>query len=144
MTWGEIQVITLQKMFVNEEPIEVNALNELKNNDDYKVFLNSMPAAANEGIRRLYAYGYPKYNYDEDIGEYTQKQPDIITSLTKNEYRMKLSNECCVLLPLYIASELYKDDDISLSTIYRNEFETGLLELQNNIENPQIDVIFRM
>lgn len=144
MTWGEIQIIALQKMFVNEEPIEVNALHELKNNDDYKVFLNSMPAVANEGIMRLRAYGYPKYVYNEETKKYEQDIVDLITDSTDIDYRMKLNDECCVLLPLYIASELYKDDDISLATIYRNEFESGLLELTSNIENPQIDVIYEM
>ena len=32
----------------------------------------------------------------------------------------------CAIVPLYLASELYKDDDISLSTSYRNQFETEL------------------
>lgn len=30
------------------------------------------------------------------------------------------------IVPLYLASELYKDDDISLSTQYRNQFESEL------------------
>ena len=28
--------------------------------------------------------------------------------------------------PLYIASQLYKDEDLGLATLYRNEFELGL------------------
>ena len=35
-----------------------------------------------------------------------------------------------VLLPLYMASQLYKDDDITLATMYRNEFEVAFSLLQ--------------
>ena len=38
--------------------------------------------------------------------------------------------EMIALLPLYIASELYKDDDISVATIYRNQFELSLANLK--------------
>ena len=34
MTWGEIQIISLQKMFAKDEPITVNNLTELRNDDD--------------------------------------------------------------------------------------------------------------
>ena len=42
-----------------------------------------------------------------------------------------------VLIPLYIASQLYKDDDISQATAYRNEFEVGLQDLYRNIETQE-------
>lgn len=32
----------------------------------------------------------------------------------------------CAIIPLYLASELYKDDDVSLAVAYRNQFETEL------------------
>lgn len=37
--------------------------------------------------------------------------------------------DVAVLLPLYMASQLYKDDDNSIATIYRNEFEVARGEL---------------
>ena len=52
--------------------------------------------------------------------------------------------EACIILPLYMASQLYKDDDITLATTYRNEFETELAELTTNIENQNVDVIYEM
>lgn len=52
--------------------------------------------------------------------------PDKIISTTLDTYVFKTPVEMVALLPLYIASELYKDDDIQLSTIYRNQFEIGL------------------
>ncbi len=54
---------------------------------------------------------------------------------------LDVSNEVAVLLPLYIASELYKDDDIAIATTYRNEFEVGIAELNNvgSSEAPQFE-----
>lgn len=43
-----------------------------------------------------------------------------------DSYVLPLDPELAVLLPLYIASQLYKDDDISIATVYRNEFEQGI------------------
>ena len=34
MTWGEIQIISLQKMFAKDEPINVKDLEKLKEDDD--------------------------------------------------------------------------------------------------------------
>lgn len=59
-------------------------------------------------------------------GEYIIKYqcyPETITDETDDEYEIPLEQEMVVLLPLYMASELYKDDDVSLATMYRNEFE---------------------
>lgn len=61
---------------------------------------------------------------------YYNSYPQIITSSTPDETVMNLDPEMGVLLPLYIVSQLYKDDDISISTVYRNEFEAGLDDLK--------------
>lgn len=70
-----------------------------------------------------------------------QAYPDKITDKTKDNYKFNMSGEMISLLPLYIASEIYKDDDISMATMYRNQFELGLdkvmtirepLEFKNN------------
>ena len=53
MTWGEIQIIALQKMFAKDEPIKVENLNTLRNDDDCKWYLSAMPAVANEAIQQL-------------------------------------------------------------------------------------------
>ena len=52
-----------------------------------------------------------------------------------DDYEIDLPEAACVLIPLYMASQLYKDDDISQATAYRNEFEAGLVDLRNEIEN---------
>jgi len=51
--------------------------------------------------------------------------PTAITKDTADSYVLELAPESVALLPLYIASELYKDDDIGVATQYRNEFEAG-------------------
>lgn len=63
---------------------------------------------------------------DMTDGEYTIKyQPyaEKIDDDTDDSYELPLEHEMAVLLPLYMASELYKDDDLAMSTMYRNEFE---------------------
>lgn len=55
-----------------------------------------------------------------------QPYQEKITLETSNDEEIQLPDEIAVILPLYIASQLYKDDDIAISTMYRNEFETAL------------------
>ena len=52
-----------------------------------------------------------------------------------NNYEFKAPVELMSLVPLYIASQIYKEDDIGLSTIYRNEFEVGREQLKNSSSN---------
>ncbi|MEG2570778.1 MAG: hypothetical protein RSA70_05015 [Clostridia bacterium] len=49
--------------------------------------------------------------------------PGEITVNTDDNYVLPLDFELAPLLPLYIASELYRDDDPSVAAGYRNEFE---------------------
>lgn len=60
---------------------------------------------------------------------YYNAYPAPITHETLDEYELPLDPEVAVLLPLYMASQLYKDDDAGIATTYRNEFEVarGLL-----------------
>ena len=51
--------------------------------------------------------------------------PQQITLETPDTYEMSLDPEVEALVPLYMASQLYKDDDNSIATVYRNEFEVG-------------------
>ena len=55
-----------------------------------------------------------------------QPYQEKITLDTSDDEEIVLPDEVAVILPLYIASQLYKDDDIAMSTMYRNEFETAL------------------
>ena len=305
-TWGDIEILSLQKMFLNNQSITTDDLNAMRTDRKYAIYLNAMPAVANEGLLRLMSVGTPlvkkytisynvpeevytykdrdsrtiinedyvievgiaksyyfevnddatiiieqnnagtwetlttinhvsdasksfetvkgnitntneneirftfshsgylynirnlavygiSFRFEEDIYEYTQKQrydlqtliPDLyeissiefekdgqigkfdayyllegdktlvidsnyvgnfiitykayptkITNNTSDSYKFTLPSEMVALLPLYIASELYKDDDISVATMYRNQFEMSLANLKS-IEEPE-------
>jgi hypothetical protein len=62
---------------------------------------------------------------------YYHAYPAQITALTDDDYVMMIDPELAVLLPIYMASVLYMDDDNGLATSYRNYFETGLSDLIN-------------
>ena len=176
MTWKDIKVATLQKMFAadgNDIPTDGSA-------DDY---VDAMPYAANEALNLLatagrflvksqviahdgtdkkydlptvisdfyefdkiicdtgsavtdfynyklennvlYLYGVPAGNYTITYKAY----PTQITDSTLDTYVFPMPNEVVVLIPLYMASQLYKDDDNAIATTYRNEFEVAFERL---------------
>ena len=51
--------------------------------------------------------------------------PQFITLDTPDDTELSLDPEVATLIPLYMASQLYKDDDNAIATVYRNEFEVG-------------------
>lgn len=69
----------------------------------------------NKGVYRIYYRAYPVR----------------ITRETEDDYELPLDPEVAVLLPLYMASQGYKDDDNSIATVYRNEFEVAFDRLMN-------------
>jgi len=100
MKWYDVKLITLQKMF------SVSG-DRIVRDDVTLPYLAAMPYVCNEGLTLLYA--------DEDK----------ITSATSDDYEFKLDAAGAELLPFYMASQLYKDEDVGLAAIYRNEFEVG-------------------
>lgn len=181
MTWGDVKLATLQKMF-SSDGATIN-----KNDESIKEYLNSMPAAANEAIRMLATSVAPVRKSEEiskskgkkmsvDCTDFSRfwrmESPEVyhiqngipeayadckflagkylvfpesaegtfecfydampaeITLNTADTEKIDLPDEAVVLLPLYMASELYKDDDLSIATYYRNEFETALERLK--------------
>lgn len=134
MTWGEIQISALEKMFAKDEPISVDDLITLRDDDDTKWYLSTMPKVANEAIQRIKPYVMNEFEYNEETQKYDRTTVPTIDNDTEDDYEVELDESACVLIPLYIASELYKDDDIALATQYRNEFEAGLQDLYNKIE----------
>lgn len=57
--------------------------------------------------------------------------PPELTAETPEDYELPLYPELAALLPLYMASQLYKDDEVSIAAQYRNEFEVGREALQS-------------
>lgn len=135
MTWGEIQKISLEKMFAKDEPIELDDIEDLRDDDDCKWYLSAMPAVCNEAIERVKPYCINTYEYNGETKKYDKTTIEHITTDTDTDYVIGLPESACVLIPLYIASQLYKDDDIAQATAYRNEFEVGLQDLVVEIEN---------
>ncbi|MEG0178461.1 MAG: hypothetical protein RR573_02905 [Oscillospiraceae bacterium] len=64
---------------------------------------------------------------------YYKAKPKLIQDNTAPDEVIDITEEAAVLLPLYIASELYKDDDAGLAAGYRNEFEAGREALMGRI-----------
>ena len=75
----------------------------------------------------------------DEIGNYTiyyKAYPEQITADTDDTYELPIDEEVAVLLPLYMASQLYKDDDNGIATSYRNEFEVAFERLKNKANTP--------
>ena len=184
MTWKDVKLATLQKMF-SAEGLVINEAD-----DGLREYLNAMPQAANEGLQLLCTAGkylrrchefeagaegetrtvdlqeavpdlyrveqLELYSFDSadapvpvrgaklvagrylvlpnapggKLALYYNAWPQPVTSATPDEEKLPLDPEVAVLLPLYMASQLYKDDDITLATMYRNEFEVAFSLLQ--------------
>lgn len=197
MNWGQIQIESLKKMFLNNEELEIDKLEEYKTDKKYKTYLYAMPQACNEAINYIIENGKPlikeyklkkkeknKYNlpqqvpnfkrlyqivYDGDnkpdwyvegnnvlvinnwesgdITVYYESYHDLITSSTSSLFSLDLDNQMVVLIPLYIAAELYKDDDVQLATMYMNEFVTNVSNIAGKDFNPNpthIESVFEM
>lgn len=67
---------------------------------------------------------------------YYKAYPQPITLETTDDTELVLDPEVAALLPLYMASQLYKDDDISIATVYRNEFEVAFERLVKAVSAP--------
>ena len=63
---------------------------------------------------------------------YYRAYPAQLTADTEDDYVLPIDPEVYALLPLYMASQLYKDDDQGIATSYRNEFEVGFERLVNS------------
>ena len=58
--------------------------------------------------------------------------PQVIDASTPDDTVIELAPEAAALIPLYIAAELYKEDELAMATMFRNEFEDGLVKLQQS------------
>lgn len=67
---------------------------------------------------------------------YYKAYPQMITNETGDDVELALDPEVEALLPLYMASQLYKDDDLGMATQYRNEFEVAFERLADSVSAP--------
>ena len=56
--------------------------------------------------------------------------PQTITGETPDSELIDMKPEAAALIPLYIAGELYKEDELAMATVFRNEFEDGLEKMR--------------
>ena len=78
----------------------------------------------------------------KDVGSYTiyyRKYPPKITFDTADKYILPIDPEVAAIMPLYMASQLYKDDDNSIATVFRNEFEVARDALSQQADVPQYE-----
>ena len=64
-----------------------------------------------------------------EITVYYNPLPQVITASTPDDEEIRLLPMASSLLPLYMASQIFKDDDMRQAVQLRNEFETGLARL---------------
>lgn len=70
---------------------------------------------------------------------YYKAYPQAITSETTDDTVLEVDPEVIALLPLYMASQLYKEDDNGIATSYRNEFETAFGRLRDTKSTPSAE-----
>lgn len=194
MTWKDIKLITLQKMFSAEGSV-------IPTDDSTKDYIAGMPYVANEGLLMICAsrrpivryvdlnadqgrvvgdyrvydmkeYApdfyqfYPEVYYTEGsrrrTGDYATESNDVfvvnngrkgtftvyykaypeeITPATEDDYVLTAPRDVQAVLALYMASQLYKEDDNGIATSLRNEFEVAYDRL--SYDNPLIKPVVR-
>ena len=108
--------------------------------DFYNLFDNSITYEG--GVSPVYLNTTDYYRESDHIlilpsnkaGMYTiyyHAYPEQITEDTEDDYVLPIDPEVAALLPLYMASQLYPDDDLAIATTLRNQFEVGLDSLVN-------------
>ena len=70
---------------------------------------------------------------------YYKAYPQQITVDTLDTEELAIDEEVAPLLPLYMASQLYKDDDNGIATSYRNEFEVAFERLYKRNISPSAE-----
>lgn len=128
---------------VNEEVIRYNLKEMLP--DFYQIYAGKVYIEKDGSPRYLSASEYYTEANDTIVfradrpGVYTvyyKKYAQEITKETPDDYVLPLDPEVAAIIPLYIASQLYKDDDNGIATTYRNEFETAFDRLKQKVEVP--------
>ena len=132
--YDNTQNISNIPLYFNENKITIDDIldtNSVSNGEwfykIYKIYKNGKELINNTDYRMI---DYHTISFKDRVNGdyYILYQPYVgkITEETSDDYVLPLEYETVVLLPLYMASQLYKDDDLSLSTIYRNEFEAAI------------------
>ena len=103
---------------------------------DFRSFTDEVYIETERGKNRLFGYLTESTSVlvlpswlEGEIIVYYNPIPQIVTPYTPDDTEIMLLPMACSLLPLYIGSQIIKDDDMRQSVQLRNEFETGLSRL---------------
>ena len=155
-TWADIQLLAIQKMFLNNGAITADDLETMRTDRKYATYLNAMPAIANEGLIRLMSVGTPlikKYTITHNIPDkiYTYKSYDSVTIIDEDyiidagkakAYYLELNDTCNVEIQKKI-NDVWETIDVieHVSTSsYGYEVEKNLID---NNENADIRFVFK-
>ncbi len=103
---------------------------------DFRSFTGEVYAERNGERKRVYGFLTEASSIlvlpsqlEGEITVYYNPLPEVVSSETPDEQEIGLIPMASSLLPLYMASQLFKDDDMRQAVQLRNEFEAGLERL---------------
>lgn len=110
--------------------------------DDFRSFTDEVYIQTDKGRERLYGYVTEAASVlvlpawiEGEITVYYNPLPQYISQYISDDEEIRLLPMASTLLPLYIASQLFKDDDMRLAVQLRNEFEAGLARMSSLISS---------
>lgn len=154
-TWGEIQLISIKKMFLNNVPLEVADLPTMRTDRKYQLYLNAMPEHANEGLMRLMKRGKPlvkKYTLTYDIPDsiidiqsfdtkFVTNEDLIIYSLISKSYYFEINNDATIEIQRNDNGTWTKIDEINHVATNAGSYEAYKGNIINE-NNDDIRIIF--
>ena len=103
---------------------------------DFRSFTDEIYLESSSGRQRLYGYVTEAGSIlvlpawlEGTITVYYNPLPPLVPQTVSDDFVIDLVPMALTLLPLYIASQLFKDDDMRQAVQLRNEFETGLARM---------------
>ncbi len=100
---------------------------------DFRSFTDEVYIQTEKGRQRLYGYVTEATSVlvlpawlNGEIIVYYNPLPQVISQTVSDDEVIRLLPMAATLLPLYMASQVFKDDDMRQAVQLRNEFEIGL------------------
>lgn len=145
-TWGEIQIESLKKMFLNNKDIYESELADMRQDNKYKIYLNAMPQAANEAIGEclkrtrpmIKTFNFTQFPIENALGNnYTTKsyegEPIVYESIGVLSYYFEIDNKSTV--------NIYVGEDL-IDTIENKKSDPGEYKVYKNfVDNPEKKVV---
>ncbi len=107
---------------------------------DFSSFTDEIYIETSNGRKRVFEYLTESSSVlllpsslQGEVTVYYNPVPALVTELTPDDEELQLLPMASNLLPLYMASQLFKDDDMQQAVQLRNEFEAGLSRLSRMV-----------